>query len=119
MDKKLLSKLLKEAGSSFKEFEAEVKKQPGRTISYGDGTSVVSCSILWDTTEQGHSYWDAVHNYIESNRCPLALPGKATPEYAVYKCGDMLEIGCQILKKKHQKVLFKILADQLGYEIEG
>ena len=102
MNKKELSRLLKETGSSFKEFETEVKKQH-KEILYGCGTNIIISSLVWGASKQGHGYWSEIHNYISMFHYPLTKDWK---------------VGCQRLDKESRKLLFKVLAEDLGYEIE-
>lgn len=83
-------------------------------------------AFLWTSSELGYDYWKELNkqwfHFLDTNIYPiLAKVGEIVPEYEIKKniiTRDLI-VDCQEINKKQQKKLFKLLAEQLGYEIEG
>ena len=114
--KKQLSDALEGAGSSFEEFKREVDAQD-KVIKY-DSIGIVNNLLFWDKLSQGFAYWNKIdeHVYKTLKKLNTLIPYEDwSIEYDLEKNWD---IGCQHIDKKSRRLLFKVLAEDLGYEIE-
>jgi hypothetical protein len=118
--KKELAKRLKKAGSSLAQFEAAVRRQ-GKTIRWDGMTynQIIDYSFCWRKSKEGQIFWQEVAAKVEPRYATLAQLGEAVPDYSVQVGDGIIKVGCQYITKKQQMKLFKILAKQLGYKIEG
>ena len=69
-------------------------------------------SFHWKNTKEGNSYWMAI-----AQRKQVLRKESEVCDYPILLDEDNLHVGCQILTPKQQMNLFKLLADQLGYEV--
>lgn len=99
---------------------------------------IKSCNTLLELIEKGSSFYDVIFHLLDwyssqegvtfwkelaykrlKNVNLITFPGEVCPDYnlIVYDSGK-IEVGCQILSTKQQLTLFKILGENLGYEVE-
>lgn len=83
----------------------------GRAVTFHQA---VRSSLRWAYAPEGYRFWQRLS---EGYRL-VAKSGVVTPEYPVLKKGTRWSVGCQTLTKTHRINLFRLLVEDLGYEIE-
>lgn len=83
----------------------------GRAITF---QQALRWSLRWADTPEGYAFWRKLSEGYQV----IAKSGVATPGYPVLKKGTHWSVGCQTLTKTHRINLFRLLAEDLGYEIE-
>lgn len=84
----------------------------GRAVTFHQA---VRSSLRWAYAPEGYGFWQKLLKGYQV----IAKSGVATPGYPVLKKGTHWSVGCQKLTKAHRINLFRLLAEDLGYEIEG
>lgn len=77
-------------------------------------------AIKWYLTSQGRGFWADHYAALKEGEL-LAARGDILHGYEITKdfANSDLIVGCQRITLKRQRKLFKLLASQLGYTIQG
>lgn len=70
----------------------------------------------WTWSKEGYAYWNKKHKAL-CKLCLVAKEGEVLDHYSIEKAGKNWVIGCQTITPKQKLKLFKLLADDLGYEL--
>ena len=82
--------------------------------------SVIKNAFIWWETLEGYDFWSAISDKkIPSQLLPIIAEEYYIVRHPIIEHGKNWEIGCQTLTPTHRKRLFKLLAKDLGYELEG
>jgi len=74
---------------------------------------VISYSHDWEDSEEGYDFWWSV-----GKECKLlGETGYFIDDAPIFSKGSLLSIGNQIITRKQQWRIFKMLAKRLGYKI--
>lgn len=122
MKLKVFRQELKAAGGDYKEFISNVECWRGPHISVyilGMRTSadVLQYTVTWEFTPQGYEYWNAIHKRLIINSMVLSEE-KSSLNYDIRSCGTDWIVGCQTIDRKTKLKIFKLLAEDLGYDID-
>ena len=76
---------------------------------------VLSEGIYWGGSPEGYIYWKRYHKKLEVLH-RIAKPGEVC-RYEIRRHKKDWEVGCDAITPKQRLKLFKLLADDLGYEL--
>lgn len=73
-------------------------------------------SMYWHATQEGSDFWSNVYNGYQ-----ILAPRGLIPNYWIFKdkTGEDWHVGCQKIPRKNREKLFRLLAEDLGYDVEG
>jgi len=105
LDWKLVKKRVEESGDEF-----------ARALAYCDeAAQVVHEWFDWPATTEGYHFWEDMYDKLQDLRL-IAEEGEVGP-FRIHGKGKDWEIDDTTVTRKQRLKLFKLLADDLGYDI--
>ena len=107
LDWKLVKIRTKEARNNFEQLLAN--------LDYPE--DILFDGFPWETTPEGRKFWTDQH--FNLRKTTLVAKAGVVCEYEIERRNSNWLVGCQRITPKQQLKLFKLLADELGYDITG
>ena len=111
-------RLLKRAGATWEQFESSYKHPleiSDYIGQYKTFRSIICNGLAWHRTPEGFPFWFEVSAFYISI---VAKEGEVVDTCKILSEGKVWKIGCQTISRKQMRKAFRLLADELGYEIQ-